>query len=434
MEGSYKSENGETRAQMKHARELKALKSDDSVDQQWTVHRILRINDCYVYATTVFWLLLKATLFLPLTFLAALPLCIVARCYGACLKTPTDEVRSSRYCLLLFCLPLVLLFAFVALLAFLLDVLVHYLLSLPFFLLRLLCGGCCYVQLCSSWAAIWPHGYGPFVFTHVTDLLVALVGQVLRQGVLESSYRCSVMVTAVPWMKYYIAANPWIYNLDERFVQQISTSMRDLPPGDVSLTARRVISRTKQEPGLRKRQDLWRFMPHYPYPPEGRNYALGLQAVGSGVMSFFLVVHATHALEVGGQKQRDPDWLTLSNSAMSPTYRVMLWYNNPYHIYTGFVEASMSTGAPSQTDKSGGGEHPMWLVAAHSPMLSSRTGICNPGQVDRFFDRWLPTFVDELRRLLKGDAYAQEMHEEVISKDGISRPAGRKEVKKCEEA
>mmetsp|Transcript_21263 Transcript_21263/g.49324 ORF Transcript_21263/g.49324 Transcript_21263/m.49324 type:complete len:436 (-) Transcript_21263:396-1703(-) len=431
---SYKKINGETRAQMQHARELKAQKADTTVDQEWTVNQSLRISDCYVYITSGMWLLIKTPLLIFFVFFSALPMCILARCWGAFLKTPTDEVTSGRCGLFLLCFPFVAVYMFLALFAFCLDTFVYYLFSLPFFVLRLLFCGCCHVRLCGSYSTLRPYSYGPFVFTHVTDLLVALVGQVLRHGVIESAWRCSVMVVVVPWLKYYIAVNPLIYNLDERFVTQISTSMQDMPTEDVSLTARRIISRTKQETGLRMRQDMWEFAPHYPYPPAGRNYALGLQAGGQGIFGTFLVVHTTHALEVGSSKLRDPDWLILSNSVALPAYRVMLWYNNPFHQFTGFVEASTTTGAPSQLDKHLGGEHPMWLVATHSPMLSGRKGVTGPGSVDGFFDRWLPKFVDEVRTLLRGKEYAEQMHEEVISKDGVSRPAGKKHVKPLEAA
>ena len=73
----------------------------------------------------------------------------------------------------------------------------------------------------------------------------------------------------------------------------------------------------------------------------------------------------------------------------------MLWHSNPYHFLTGFVEASITTGEPSETECRFGGEHPMWLVTANSPMLSSRS-FFGPGGIDAFFDRWLPTIVDEV--------------------------------------
>ena len=94
---------------------------------------------------------------------------------------------------------------------------------------------------------------------------------------------------AMPWMKYFWNVNPWVYDLDERFVQQISTSMKDMADmhteayGELAVehgicdTARRIISRSRQFAHLRKNQDMWHFVPHYPYPPEHRRYAIGLQ-------------------------------------------------------------------------------------------------------------------------------------------------------------
>ena len=65
----------------------------------------------------------------------------------------------------------------------------------------------------------------------------------------------------------------------------------------------------------------------------------------------------------------------------------------------------------------------MWLVTCRSPMLSRRNGQIGPGRIDTFFDEWLPTIVNEVRRLARGAEYAASMHQEVVSKDGLSRPA-----------
>jgi hypothetical protein len=65
----------------------------------------------------------------------------------------------------------------------------------------------------------------------------------------------------------------------------------------------------------------------------------------------------------------------------------------------------------------------MWLVTCRSLMLSRRDGQIGPGRIDTFFDDWLPTIVNEVRRLAKGAEYAASMHQEVVSKDGLSRPA-----------
>lgn len=117
-----------------------------------------------------------------------------------------------------------------------------------------------------------------------------------------------------------------------------------------------------------------------------------------------------------------------------PIYRVMLWYNNPYHFYTGFVEASPSTGLPSQPDKPASGEHPMWLVTGRSPMMLKRRG--DKGMVggvgtsfiDSFFDSWLPEFMHGMRAINFGKPYADAHREEVVSKRGLSRPAAETTV------
>ena len=130
-----------------------------------------------------------------------------------------------------------------------------------------------------------------------------------------------MMWLLMPWMKYFWNANPWVYDLDERYVQQISTTMKDCAnmqnssvvlnsekfqkekaardeemkkkPEDwtnledvanpawvdhgICDTARRVISRSKQFAFVRKQEDLWNFAPHYPYPPDDRRWAIGMQ-------------------------------------------------------------------------------------------------------------------------------------------------------------
>ena len=54
------------------------------------------------------------------------------------------------------------------------------------------------------------------------------VGQSLRNGLFEHAMSFASMVLVMPWLKYYINANPLVYPLRERFVQQISTSLSDI--------------------------------------------------------------------------------------------------------------------------------------------------------------------------------------------------------------
>lgn len=90
----------------------------------------------------------------------------------------------------------------------------------------------------------------------------------------------------------------------------------------------------------------------------------------------------------------------LSNSVKEPVYRVMLWYNNPFHFFTGWVEASVSNGGKAQGNtKCDGGEHPMWLLTARTRLVSGRKSFTGSGMIDAFFDYWLPLFVHEMRFL-----------------------------------
>merc|ERR1719433_1514422 len=98
-------------------------------------------------------------------------------------------------------------------------------------------------------------------------------------------------------MKYYINCNPWIYDLDERLVQQISTSMQDMTLPEICASGLSFISTTNQKQDLKQFVDKSIFGPHYPYPPPWKRWAIGIQAGGNQPpLSFFLFVHTTHAL------------------------------------------------------------------------------------------------------------------------------------------
>eukprot|EP00438_Fugacium_kawagutii_P031674 Skav232903 [mRNA] locus=scaffold1477:473180:473686:- [translate_table: standard] len=143
-----------------------------------------------------------------------------------------------------------------------------------------------------------------------------------------------------------------------------------------------------------------------------------------------MIVHTTHANCCDGESTEQH---LASNSCQLPIWRVMLWYNNPYHFYTGWVEASSSTGESSQIDKRDGFEHPMWLVSGRSYHRASRNTFAGP--CDAFFDYWWPVVVHEVRyshHLMAGKSHqealqiANDMYQEVHSKDGISRPIADK--------
>eukprot|EP00929_Paragymnodinium_shiwhaense_P060933 TRINITY_DN30419_c0_g1_i3.p1 TRINITY_DN30419_c0_g1~~TRINITY_DN30419_c0_g1_i3.p1 ORF type:complete len:334 (-),score=31.39 TRINITY_DN30419_c0_g1_i3:181-1182(-) len=301
--------------------------------------------------------------------------------------------------------------------AYLLDLLVYYFFGISFCFFT-----CGWRSYCKSISYLKPYRDGPFVLFYWNDIVTCLVGQVWRQGILESNVLLMNMWLVNPWLKYYINCNPWTHPLEPRMITQISTSMQDMSLGDLSMAILQIISRTKQTEALQADIDQWWFVPHYPYPPPWRRWAVGMQMGGPQLPAcIFLLVHTTHVFcQHGGVSEQ----FVLSNSAAVSAYRVVLWYNNPYHFLTGYVEASLTDGIRgSQPDKNRGAEHPMWLVTSRSPMLSSRKSIAGTGWIDHFFDKWLPRIVDAMRRINLGHDAMEALKEEVISKDGSSRPA-----------
>jgi len=420
----HSKKNGETFCQMRHAHNLSKTQPDTSKDVEWEVNSFEAITDKYCMVTTYTFFGLKILLFgIPL-ILFAFPIILAAWFYG--LRLPEKSDRVSRNCgfytFYTLLLPFTMPFIIVAAIAFVFDSVFYFMFSVPWYLFRRCCGR--NTGLIDGYAYINRYRGGPSIFRYLPDVFVALVGQTLRQGIKESTGKLAFMVILLPWIKYYINTNPWLYSLDERFIQQITTSMNDMEVPKVTQACRRLISRCKDAKGVRREEDHWSFVPHYPYPPDGRNWCIGVQAGGTSVTGMFLLVHTTHALKLNESEKRDPNYFVLSNTVVQPIYRVMLWYNNPYHFYTGYVEASVTTGGKYQLNKFHGGEHPMWLLTSRSPLLHDRAAKFGLGFIDHFFDWWLPCFVYEIRKLVKGREYAREHYEKVISQDGISPPAG----------
>jgi hypothetical protein len=412
--------------------------------------------DIYVLVTTVIWMLPKLIVFLPLMLILSFIPCGIAKLYINTLPEPFDRVpRSWGF---YFWFSVALFFSVPAIIGIcvnlILDSIVYYIFSLVYCAVT-----CQWSQAMAGLERIRPFRGGPSIFFKMPDIFLCVMGQAMRQGFWEVIYITSMMWVLMPWLKYYINCNPWIYNLDHRLVQQISTSLGDCGTVDeVAEECRHVISRARQTRQRAHRLDLWSFVPHYPYPPADRRFALGMQAGGAAYPGkFTLLVHSTHAdskmgcscVNTRGNKgygklsemcphSGSQEQFVLSNSIARPVYRVMLWYNNPFHFLTGWVEASISTGYPSQANKLHGGEHPMWLVGANTALTASRESFTGSGLIDWFFDYWLPVFVHEVRfamnfRANKAEknmqpeeahkealAYADSRYQQVRSSDGIS--------------
>lgn len=434
--------NGESGSQMAHADAIKRAGgvslnpedgSDTSKDQVWHYDDTpsgVRA-DRYVLITTVIWLGIKIPILAIPTLLLHFPPMLLVRIYISLVPDGTERIRRSRgfyfiyVCTLILSIPVMI----VLLVSFTLDLIMYY-----FFCILYCTCTWRWKQLSDGFEKIRPYRNGPSIICHLADFFVCCMGQCSRQTAGETLYMVSCMWLLMPWLKYYVNCNPWVYDLDHRLCQQISTEMQDLgTSSDVADTARIIISRARQARSTANRVDLWSFVPHYPYPPPDRRWALGLQAGGSKYPGkFTLIVHTTHAVsEVQGSTEQ----FVLSNSCEEPIYRVMLWYSNPFHFLTGWVEASVSTGLPSQPNKRAGGEHPMWLVTPRTRMVAGRDSWTGSGMIDAFFDYWLPVFVHEMRRLTfstrlrdqpDGEKLALQIadahYQEVHSKDGVSRP------------
>jgi len=444
--------NGESEEQMNHAKAISRNRTggvslnerdgnDTSKDQDWKYGPAN--SDTYMLIITIIWQAPKfILLFIPLFIFHIIPVMIMAL-YRATLPTACQRVRRSCYFYFVFCLAW--LFSIPAILlicvSLMYDYIGYYLFSVSY------CA--CTCRWANTWKAmekIAPYRNGPSIFLKMPDFFIAVLGQTARQSIFETMYMVTMMWMLMPWLKYFINCNPWISDLDHRLCQQISTTMADLGSlEEVTEKSRNIISRATQPLGKAARLDSWSFVPHYPFPPPDRRWALGLQAGGAGYPGkFTLIVHSTHAISnAGGSTEQ----FVLSNSCAKPIYRVMLWYSNPFHFLTGWVEASASTGMPSQPDKKHGGEHPMWLVTAPTNLISGRDSFTGSGLIDGFFDYWLPVFVHEMRYSHFADKFwkerkytnvdgtvdfekcqkeaktiADDKYQEVTSADGISVP------------
>jgi hypothetical protein len=281
--------NGETKAMMDHV-QTKWKKScyDTSVDQPWSVDPTLAWHDWYVKVMTVLWFPFKLPALFPMLILMVVAV-LPAWLYGRSQLAPTDRLRRTPVFWAVFTLSLVLflpnLFLVLACLA--VDYFIYYVFGLLFTACTWRWGRCW-----NAHRVLDPYRHGPSLLLAAPDIFACVVGQSLRHGFLGTSWNVTLMCLVMPWAKYWWNANPWVYDLDERYVQQISTSMKDLAeiytrkrpnPEAVDLgicnTARRIISRCRQFAFLRKNEDLWNFAPHYPYPPEHRRWAVGMQVL-----------------------------------------------------------------------------------------------------------------------------------------------------------
>lgn len=199
----------------------------------------------------------------------------------------------------------------------------------------------------------------------------------------------------------------FLHNLGERFITQIGRSQADMNVHDIDTQVTKAISRAKNSLINRDEIGLKSFSPHYPCPPSHRRYAIGVQCT-SAVTN---LVHTTHFRSP--PVADEGEIASLSNNAALPICRVTLWRNNPYHIYTGCVEANLSDGLPTQGEKNLGGEHPMWLINSHNKLAADRSVGWSLGHIDAFFD----DFISQLSHFVRLNVRGREIADEYLAKD-----------------
>jgi hypothetical protein len=185
---------------------------------------------------------------------------------------------------------------------------------------------------------IEPYRNGPNLLFYFSDCIAVSAGMVYRRGFLEFVSSFALMLVINPWIKYWITANVYLGDIGTRFVTQVGESMDDMSLDEVVSSVKNYISSAKVSEHRRRYISSVFFCPHFQYPPNStrRWFAVGLEH--STVAAF---VNATHFQDTMCSEDCLDESIgathpkCISPSADVPIYRVVLWRNNPYHIYTG---------------------------------------------------------------------------------------------------
>lgn len=405
--GRASSIKGETPELVEYCRKTYQEENDCSVDAPFWVHRQWNMADAYtVLIMLVFLVPFMSVLWIPL-FLCLFPPVLLNRLYIAWfVLEPSDVIPRSNCRFYIHCF-LQFLLAIPAMLLAACILVYSYTIMFVFGMIYLIIGSLLQCRLPTqriyhNRKILRPYQNGPSLLFHFPDIVVAVMGSVYRQQLLEFMFSFTNMFFVNPWMKYWMTANFYLTDLDHRFLTQIGQSMSDMTPHEIDTHAINAISRAKNLRSNRDEIDLKSFSPHYPFPPKNRRFAIGMQH-GSLITTW---VHTTHYRS--SEVSDEGPIASLSHSVALPIYRVMLWRNNPYHIFTGYVEANISTGLPTQPKKHHGAEHPMWLINSHNKLAADRNFSYSLGNIDNFFDNFLPQFNHYIRLNVRGRDAADE--------------------------
>lgn len=223
------------------------------------------------YAHVLFWVLALGSIFpwLFLTF-GALPLALFWQLYvKLCVRRPTD--RDTSWTFVFMCILTSPYAAFLYVFASMWWWFVFFVVmfaSLPVAVLRIvfLCEG---GKILRNFRLLSPF----FAFNHFSYMMVmrAYLGQMDRQGVWEFFFGkwiqggFAITATAVPIFKYCYTSNPFLFTLDEVFINQWTPPFESLPKDEVIHNLRELCSREIHTLDSRGRIDRGLFAACYPF-------------------------------------------------------------------------------------------------------------------------------------------------------------------------
>ncbi len=397
---------GETIALLKR---IDDLRQEDDAEQSpyfnasWDINKHFDMVDFFQGTVMLLVLLPQVIILYPILFITLLPPVFVNLLYITFMVPHVCETIPRTFCWRAHCLFQALLCIPAAVIA---------LASLSISRLSMLLFGALYCTFQrNGWSRyrrnidiIKPFCGGPSLLSYFPDCIAAAAGMVYRRGILEFSSSFALMFVLNPWIKYWVTGNIYTADLGIRYVTQVGEPMDDMTIEQVKRNFRHYISRAKN---VRESNSFicnpLLFCPHFPYPSTRRRvWTLGLEH--STIAAF---VHTTHFKSKSscssgeGAKPR-----CLSRSVAVPIYRVILWRNNPYHIYTGIVEACVSKKRQAL-------EHPMWLISSHQKLAADSKVCLSTGWIDIFFEQFIPHFEYFIRLNELGREAADAMAEQI---------------------
>lgn len=390
--------NGETRAQMRHAAKIvEDAVPTSPVNKRWVreVGPEADFKDGFVFVTTVLWLFAKVLLLgLPVA-LASLPPIGSAWLFAVVEAQNSQGLHHVEFSLafvitILLSMPLLAM----ALVSLLLDVGLYYLLSV----LYCTCS-CRWRAMLRGQEVLAPFKHGPSIIWHLPDLFKALAGQCWRHGWPAMLHMVTCTVLFVPFVKYYVNCNPWIYDLKLRKNEQCSEELRSGPPTQLAgiccdmLSSPRLPAPMELGERCKLLMRTYAYMaPFYPRPSLDRRWSLGMQVGGRRYPGrAMLVSHTTHGRsENGGSTEQ----FAVSSACEAPVYRIMFWYSNPYHLMTGWSELTVSSatpGAPRVGEYRL--EHTTLLVSGLTKQTGDRGSWAGTGATLSVAEAWAKTFM-----------------------------------------